>query len=357
MSDLVPYVPPFREFDATGCALADGVREQFTTYVAFHPELYDAEADLLTLWVLHTHLFGAAEMTPYILVTAPTPAAGKSRILDVASVVAARPQYVVDPTPAALYRMIDELRPTLLIDETDELHKTPGLTQVLNAGYRRYGGTVRRSQHEFVVFCPKMMAGIAGRRLPLMGATLSRCIEVPMRKRLDEPIARWIHRVARAETEALRAELTAWAEQVEWALMEMTPAPLPDLSDRQYEIWEPLAAIAALLGRDWPLRVFNAAAVLSRRIVRQPDEGTQIIADLHDVWSQIQGEKAHSATLAAMRNQLEGRRYFAPLSAHELSRRLGAFDIHPQANAFRIGGKNGRGFLRSAFDDAFARYL
>ena len=47
----------------TGPLLAHVVREEYTRYVAFHADLYDAEADTLTLWTFHTHAFGAAEAT------------------------------------------------------------------------------------------------------------------------------------------------------------------------------------------------------------------------------------------------------------------------------------------------------
>lgn len=343
--------------DGVGCTLAAQVHAQYTRYVAFRPDLKDEEADLLVLWTLHTHTFGAAEVTPYILVTAPTPEAGKSRIIDVAELLAARAEVVVDPTPAALFRMIDEQRPTLLIDELDEAYKSSGLRAVLNAGYR-LGATVRRASREYAVFCPKLLAGISAPSLPLKGATLSRCIELRMRRRAPgQPVDRFSRRVARLDCDEIRRELADWGEAVEWQLAETSPCALPHLSDRQREVWEPLASIAELLGERWPSRVYRAADKLSRRIVKQPDQGTQIIADLHDVWRGIEGTRAHTATLAAMRNQLEGRRYSAPLSAHELSQRLKPFDIHPHPNAFRVGGKLGRGYYRSAFDDAFVRYL
>ena len=205
--EIVPFEPPTRPFDALGCDLAELVREQFTTYVAFHADFYDAEADVPTLWTLHPHVFGAAEATPYLLVTAPTPEAGKSRILDVAQHLVARPEVVVDPSAASLFRIIDHYRPTLLIDQIDQLYKSRPLRAVLNAGHRQHGGYVTRVETidgmrvpvRYNVSAAKLLAGIGGRQLPLTGATLSRCVEIPMRKRKPaEAVAPFSHRALAA---------------------------------------------------------------------------------------------------------------------------------------------------------------
>jgi hypothetical protein len=56
-------------------SLADDIRDAYRRYVTFHSD-YDAEeAGTLTLWTFHTYVFGTADTTPYILVTAPTSAA------------------------------------------------------------------------------------------------------------------------------------------------------------------------------------------------------------------------------------------------------------------------------------------
>ncbi len=137
----------------------------------------------------------------------------------------------------------------------------------------------------------------------------------------------------------------------------MRPTLPEQLSDRQRDGWEPLAAIAELLGRDWPQRIRHAALALSSRASRQPDEGTQILADMQEVWKQIDGPRVHTAELAERRDQLEDRRYPDQLTAHELSIWLARFEIHLLPNPFRQGGHQRRGYERAALADAFARYL
>jgi hypothetical protein len=350
-----------RPFDALGCDLAEQVREQFTRYVAFHADYADAEADVLTLWTLHTHTFGAAEITPYLLISAPTPSAGKSRIIDVAQLLVRQAQVVVDPSPASLFRMIQFLGPTLFVDELDMLLKSPALRAVLNAGFQ-IGGRVSRANRNggldlFNVFCPKAFAGIAGERLPLNGATLSRCIEIPMQRRTpDEHVERFTQRRAGVTCEPIRRALSEWGKSTEPTLLDAEPAGIAELSDRQFDCWEPLLVIAERLGRDWPSRATSAALALSRRAVPQPDDGTMILADLRDVWAKLESDRAHTRVLAEMRNQLDDRRYSAPLSGHQLSTWLHRFGIAPMPNAFRLGGAQARGYERSAFEDAWRRY-
>jgi hypothetical protein len=343
--------------------LAELVREQYTRYVAFHSDYAAAEADLLTLWTLHTWVFGAAEVTPYLLITAPTPEAGKSRILDVTRQLVAHPEWVVEPSAASLFRLIDQGSPTLLIDEVDELQSNKAVRAVLKSGHF-FGGSVPRVESidgirmtvKYNTFCPKAFAGIAGRKPPLQGAALSRCVEIPMRRRTDdEPVERFKIRDARIACDPLRQALALWGgEQVE-RLRKASPK-LPDLGDRQVDHWEPLCAIAELLGRSWPDRAMAAANALAGRATRQAD-GTQILAEVKAVWDEVDGDRIHTVRLATARDGLEDRRYEAGLSGHELSQWLGRFDIRPLPNPFRHEGKLRRGYERRAFADAFERYL
>lgn len=345
--------------------LAERVRAQYCKYVVFHADYAGAEADTMTLWTLHSHAFAAAECTPYPLIQAPTPEAGKSKIIDVAQHLVASPAVVHDPTPSSLFRMIDTERPTLFVDEVDTLAESKPLRAVLNSG-NRLGGYVSRSQKvggewvsvRFATFCPKLFAGIAGRRLPLTGATLSRCVQIPMqRKRADEQAEPFRHRVARAESVPILRALTTWGEQAVPSLKTAMPNIPAGLSDRQGECWEPLFAIGELLGGDWAERAERAALALSDHAAAPPDAGTQLLADLKAVWRQVDGKRCHTSVLAARRNALEDRHYQDELSAQDLSVWLTRFGIRPLPNAFRQGGKQARGYERAAFTDVLARYV
>jgi 5S rRNA maturation endonuclease (ribonuclease M5) len=79
----------------------------------------DAAADLLALWVLHTHAFEAFWATPYLRVTSATPDSAKTLLLEVLASITRRGWHEVNPSTAVLYRKIDRQQPTLLLDEMD----------------------------------------------------------------------------------------------------------------------------------------------------------------------------------------------------------------------------------------------
>src|SRR4029453_4753052 len=102
-------------------------------------------------------------------------------------------------------------------------------------------------------FSPKMLAGIENGRLP--DTLVSRSIPIGLqRKRKGEPsVAKFRKRTDPPRLHALREALAAWAtEDVVKALADTSPEPVPGLTDRQDDIWEPLLAIADMAGGDWP---------------------------------------------------------------------------------------------------------
>ncbi len=58
-------------------ALLDAVTEFVGRYVV----LTDAQRSATALWVMHTHAFSAADVTPYLQVYSPEKGSGKTRML------------------------------------------------------------------------------------------------------------------------------------------------------------------------------------------------------------------------------------------------------------------------------------
>jgi len=96
-------------------ALLDATCEFLREYVV----MSSAQADAATLWAAHTHAADAVETTPFLGVTSPTKRCGKTRLLDVLELVVARPWRTIMPSEAVLYRKIEAVSPTLMLDETD----------------------------------------------------------------------------------------------------------------------------------------------------------------------------------------------------------------------------------------------
>ena len=110
-------------------------------YVALTPHEYVAVA----LWVVHTHVYDRFMITPRLAVTSPVRGCGKTILLSIISSLAARVLKTDGITPAAIYRLVDAERRTLLVDEADNLglDSIGPLRAVLNSGHRK-GGSITR---------------------------------------------------------------------------------------------------------------------------------------------------------------------------------------------------------------------
>jgi len=71
--------------------------------------------------------------TPYLCFLGPF-RSGKTRALEVMAALCYKPMLAVDPSEASMFRIIEEFRPTLIIDETQIVDKN--VRAVMTAGYR-----------------------------------------------------------------------------------------------------------------------------------------------------------------------------------------------------------------------------
>ena len=248
--------------------LLDDVRVFVRRFVV----LTDAQADTIALWAAHTHVFEAFCSTAPRTSRSHPPRRGRgrqdsSKRSSFSSANRYRPRHF----HAALFRVIDDKRPTLLIDEVDAVFgkKSPReeLRGILNAGYRqgatthRMGGSNNTQLQTFSVYCPKGFAGI-GDCLP---DTLSdRAISIRLKRRTrNVVIERFRLRDVGPSGASLRDRLADWLEPNEEHLAGSRPDLPDELDDRAQDVWEPLLAIADLAGGDWPERARRAALELS----------------------------------------------------------------------------------------------
>jgi hypothetical protein len=216
--------------------------------------LDDHQAVAVTLWVAHTHVFEAFGCTPYLSISSSEKRSGKTRLLEVVELLVREPLPTANISDAALFRVIDERQPTLLVDEVDAIFgkrsQRDELRGMINAGYRRgatthrMGGPNNTSLQTFSVYCPKAFAGI-GNCLP--DTVADRAIPIRLKRRTrGEQIERFRLRAVEPVGHALRDRLGDWLERQHDYLAESRPA-LPDkLDDRAQDVWEPLLAVADL---------------------------------------------------------------------------------------------------------------
>jgi hypothetical protein len=347
-----------------GPELADAIRDAYNRHIVFLEGLTEAEPGILTLWTLHTHAFFTeddsyvSDNTPFILVTAPTSEAGKSRVLEVAQELVRRPVKGGNTTPAALFWIIQMVKPTLLMDEVDMQDTSRDMKQILNSGFDT-NTPVLRVNGAYTTFCPRMFAGISAGRSPLTGPTLSRCIQIPVIRAAKHERPENLDRQARRRLAGLQPELVLWGRDHADKLAEARPVMPDDFSDRNRDKFRPLYAIAELLGGEWARRVDGWAHELIDAEPKVADEGVQILSDIKQVFDDHDDLFWISAEdLAHERNALHDREYDQTLTARQLGKRLGEFHVRDKQGR-RIPGTNRRvrGYtFRSQSDARLSRY-
>lgn len=110
----------------------------------------EEEAIVCSLWAAATWFVDCVvsedEAVPYLLISSKTPECGKTKLLDVLAKIVRHPIQASNPTSAAIFRVMNRGRPTLLLDEVDRyLDKDEALVQILDSGNKPGGGKVLRS--------------------------------------------------------------------------------------------------------------------------------------------------------------------------------------------------------------------
>ena len=323
------------------------------------------QADAAALWTAHTHIFDAFGVTPYLAITSAEKRSGKTRLLEVLELLVCEPLQTANISDAALFRMVAEVKPTLLMDEVDAVFKARDreeLRGLLNAGYKhgsvahRMGGANNRDLQTFSVFCPKAFAGI-GDCLP--DTITDRSIAIRLKRRTrDELVERFRLRDVEPGGLMLRARLADWLEPQHDYIAASRPALPDELDDRAQDVWEPLLAIADVAGGDWPERARAAALALSTGDEREDDSLTAaLLRDIEAFCAGNEHDRAQTADLLAYLHGVEespwGDWYGKTLSAHGLSRLLKRYRI--KTIPVWVDGETVRGYKREQFDDAFAR--
>ena len=365
----LPWQPePVADADPVDLAeLLDAVRAFLKRFIVFAT---DAQSVAVALWVAHTYVFEQADVSPYLAVTSPEKRCGKTRVFEVLELTVARPWRAVDPSPAVLYRKIEDQHPTLLFDETDGIFGASGrqtgdrndeLRAVLNAGHRRgtivtrCGGGNKDILQDFNMYTPKAFAGIG--QLPDTVADRSIVIRMA-RKASAESVERFRRKKAVASGHALRDRLADWAKTAE-----LPDEPdLPDeLDDRAQDNWEPLLAVADLAGGEWPKRARQAALVLSAgRTDATESLGVRLLLDVRIVFDEAGLDRLKTkellGSLAALEESPWGTFHDGnPMRPVKLANLLRPYGVRPGDH--RFGDKTAKGYLRDDFGDAWSRYL
>lgn len=347
-----------------------GVADSIAALIQEYMHISAQAVTAVTLVTLHTWLLDAADVTPYLHITAPQKQSGKTTLMDLLACLVARPMTTSHISAAGLRRVLDAQPPfTLLFDEVDPVFNrrsedTAELRAVLNAGFRRGAQVlinVKKGQdwalQAFNVFGPKVLVSIG--RLP--DTVESRSILIVLeRAASDETRKRFRQREVEAAAAPIRAALSTWTCDEVAQQIEDIPA---SLNGRQADIWEPLLAIADWLGGEWPMLAREAAECLCG-MHEDEEPGIALLRHIKEVFSQTEVEALYSIELVPFLIENEEWPYMhimdggKPLDVTKLAAMLRPFGIRPRPMRLRHeNDKQGRGYYRASFEEIWRRYL
>jgi hypothetical protein len=320
------------------------------------------------LWAAHAHVLDTFDSTPRLAFLSPEPGSGKTRALEVLTLLVPWPMHAVNATPAALFRSVADAatRRTILFDEIDTIFgpkakEHEDLRGLLNAGHRRSGVAYRcvgegtkQAVVEFPAYAAVALAGLG--KLP--DTILTHSVVIRMRRRAPHEHEHYRARIHEPEGWKIRGMLADWTATIAERLTGYWPTMPPGVTDRPADVWEPLLAIADAAGGDWPGRARDACTWLVKdNADRGISLGIRLLADLRDLFG---GTRALATEDVLCRlhaldtgpwAELKGQ----PLDARGLARLLDPYEIAPVK--VKTDGRAVQGYRAEHLADAWTRYL
>lgn len=252
----------------------------------------DAARDAITLWSAHTHSVGSFSASPRLAVLSDQPASGKTRVLELAGLLAHDATLETDPTGPALTSLISQRQPTVLLDEVDQIWGRNGgeshrqLRSILNSGYRQGATVSRRSGGAYrqdTIYSAVAFAGLG----ILPDTLMSRSVIIRMsQRRPDQEVEHFYARIHNPIGLSIGQAVGSWVRSVALDLATAWPAVPDGVHDRAEEIWTALLAVADCAGGEWPARGRAACLELVLGNESEPviSPGQRILNDLRVIW-------------------------------------------------------------------------
>ena len=337
-----------------GAALLNNLRRVFRGYVVL-PKGADIA---LPLWVLHAWTMDAGDISPLMVLVSPTKRCGKTSVLIVLYFLTPRSELSSNITAPALFRYIEDVRPTLLIDEADSFVKdNEELRGILNSGHTKAAANVIRNidhkPRRFSTWAPKALATIRA----VADTLADRAIVVQLQRKAPTATVAPLRRRDSEEFAALRSQAARWAIDNFDRLVDADPQLPNGLNDRASDNWRPLLAIADLAGGEWRQEARQAACLLSGE-AQDGAIGVELLKDIRVAFGDH--EVIRSADLvvkltADLERPWAEWKHGRPLTQKQLANLLAPFcitsgTVHPP------GLPDGKGYRRADFEGAWRAY-
>lgn len=228
------------------------VKNEIKRYVDFYdPRWYD----FYTLWIIGSYFYTIFDAFPYVYVGG-WKRTGKTKTLMLAKCMAFNGILSNNMSSSSLFRLVQNARCTLLIDETERLDDPKRMAtfrSLLTEGYKRSGivfRTERRGKSErhtpvpFEVYSPKILANIAG----LDSVLEDRCIRLIMRRSNNIKIINTVVKQESKNWQKIRDNLFAFAltHYKDVRCDAEIPVEVEGVYARELELWRPMLVLARL---------------------------------------------------------------------------------------------------------------
>lgn len=320
-------------------------------------------ADAVALWAAMTWFMDVVQIAPLAVITAPEKRCGKSQLLFLLGRLSHRPLTASSISPAAMFRAVDAWRPTLLVDEADSfMRDNEELRGIVNAGHTRDSAYVVRvvgddlMPQKFSVWGAKALAGIGH----LADTLMDRAVVLELRRKLPNEAVERLRHAPVDLFEILAEKLARFADDYRESVRQARPALPPSLNDRAQDNWEPLLAIAEVAGGAWPDLGRQAALKLSGSDSPTMSTGTELLADIREIFETRKVDRISTADLIAALCDDDERPWATynrgkQISPRQVSCKLSDYGI--TSTTIRIASETPKGYLRRMFEEAFSRYL
>ena len=337
-----------------------------------HAQLPPHGAAVVAAWIVLTYLLDVLPVAPILWVYSPTRGCGKSVLLDLVALLAARSLKSENATVSALFRIAEKDRATLILDEIDQWligDRHSEVSGLLNASFTKGGRFLRTVGEDFEpkafdVFSFRAVAGIGAM---LHDTTKSRAYRIAMTRApagaLPPPLQTMY---ADPWASPLRQQVARAAQQLRDGMIARLEDPHatqypPHLDGRARDLWLPLLALGEEVGEPWSTQLMDACVAMSRAAADDiVDVGELLLADCRRFFAERECKPTEPADLLAwLLNQEASQwpeyRKGHPLTARGLATLLGRFKIKSEPG--RVDGKKARWLHSEQFADAWKSYL
>jgi hypothetical protein len=359
-----------------------GLLRETAQFLADYIVLPETSLLVLSAWVIAAWLADKWDRFPHVAINSPEKRCGKSLLLELLFLIVPRPRYTTNISPAALYRVVQAERPTLLMDESQSLSRRGSeasevIREILNAGIGknakviRCGGANHDQIEEFSVYSPKVFAMIGEPD----GVLADRSLPVQMkRKTKDDQVQRYRSRVVEEDGKKLHAKLEKWAEDNAEKVAKVYDGlePFAIANDRMADLLTPLQAVLEVLGGDPKVMEGRRPLTLLKEYAEGLDErdkamemqspGVRLLAACRGIFSGEADRKTYVfLPTDLLIRWLAGRREEPwyrynkgePITREALANLLRPFGIKPSPNKKQTN----RGYHAEDFREAWDRYL